>query len=255
MSTLVSRFTFDEILPAKSPDLAVKSNVILPVGGPFGTGGPYLKGTVLGNVASVTVQSEVRRLSVTGTPTGFNGFFNFVTGSRTLRADLPNLVTDIPTATQVQTTLERIFGVGNVTVTKSALVYDITFAGSLANLRIGGLLTFSASFTAGTSPAAAMTRQTVGSAGSGQYDVALDASSDGTQVAKAILIRDFASSQFGGRDTEFGVGGQLETPAVYTFGFFYATDLRGYTSTMHTAVGQFNQGSSLTDPQTIVRFG
>jgi hypothetical protein len=250
--SLTTTYTNQSLVPAHSPHLARTRTARLPYGGPYGTGGVYAKGRALGSVTSTTPQSEVRTIALTGTPTGATGTIVFAAGDRTYTGTLPNLVSTIPTAAEFTTAMEQIFGTGNVTVVKTSLSYACTFAGALANVRIGGLLSASLTFTAGTSPAYTHTRTTVGSCGSGQWDVQLDASSDGTQTPKGFLQRDFYSTPTGGALTDFGSAVQPETPPVFVAGFFNAADLSGLTTTGLALVGRISEGGALTDADAII---
>lgn len=245
-------YTNNRLRPAFKPASATRRNFRLPYGGPYGVGGVYLRGRTIGAVTLVTPASEVRTWAVTGSPTGITGTFTFTSGDRVYTATLPTLVTEIPTAAQLVSTLEQIWGTGNVTVVKSTLSYAITFAGALANTRIGGLLTYSGTYTAGTSPDHTFTRTTVGSCGSGQADVQADGSSDGTQIPKGFLESSFYSTPTGGALTEFGSAVQPESPPVYTSGFFNCADISGLTTTGLALIGRFEEGGSLADPDAVI---
>jgi hypothetical protein len=249
---LVSTYDYNGVQPALRPDLAISNPVRLPFGGPYNVGGPYPKGTVCGSVASATPANEVRTYTITGTPTGVKVGITFVSGDRVYTAETSNAASVVMTAADLQTALQTIFGTGNVAVAKSALVYTITFAGMLANTRIGGLLTFTPTFTAGTSPAGSMARTAAGSCGSGQYDVQADGASDGTQIAKAVLRRSYTSTPTGGNVTEVGGATQPESPQAWFTGFFRAADVRNLTTTGLATFGKIFTGANLGDPDAIV---
>ncbi len=251
---LVATFSNIALRPAHSPHLAVRRNVRLPYGGPYGSGGKYAKGLTLGCVTSVTAASAVWTIAATGTPTGVKFALTYSDGFRVYTATTANAVTDVATAAELQTALESIFGAGNITVVKTSLSYACTFGGQLANVRMGGLMSVSGTtFTAGTNPAATFTRTTAGSCGSGQYDVQLDGSSDGTQTPKGFLERDYFSDIFGGNTNEFGTSGQPESPAMYDAGFFNCADISGLTTTGLALIGRLAEGGALTDPDAIVK--
>lgn len=250
---LVATFSNIALRPAHSPQLAVKRNVRLPYGGPYGVGGKYAKGITLGCVSSATAANAVWTIALTGTPTGAKITLTYSDGFRVQTASTANAYTAIPTGAELQTALESIFGTGNVTVVKTSLSYACTFGGQLANIRMGGLLTLSATFDAGTSPAITLTRTTKGSCGSGQWDVQDDAASDGTEVPKGFLERDYFSDVLGGNTNEFGTSGQPESPPCYVTGFFNAADISGLTTTGLALIGRLAEGASLSDADAIVK--
>jgi hypothetical protein len=252
---LRNTLTYNGLLPKIAPERMLSREVRLPYGGPFGTGGPYLKGTVLGSVSSATAANEVRTYAVSGSPTGVKVAITFTAGDQVYTASTANAASTVMTAAELVAALEEIFGAGNIGVVKSTLSYAITFQGALANTRIGGLLTFTPTFTAGTSPAGAFTRTTVGSCGSGQYDVQADGSSDGTQVAKCILRYDYVSGPTGGHATDIGPATQPYSPDAYFDGYFGVADIRNITTTSLATFGRIWSGGSLSDPDAIIKIG
>lgn len=206
--------TLQGLMPSQdSPPFATCNPVNMPYGGPYGVGGTYTQGQPISCVAG-TIQSEVITVTIAGA-TG-DLVFNF-TGDQVYQASF-----DCSASLAVaQTALEGIFGAGNVTVTGTAgTTYTITMSGTLANQRIGGLVSVSAT-TSGTPTVARTTR---GSSGAGQYD--LYDSSTFTVVA-GFLEYTFGSSPQGfittpdiGFNTE-----QPQSPPAYTRGRFFVADL------------------------------
>lgn len=243
---LCKQFSVNGLMVAHSPEMAVRRAVRLPVGG------TYRKGRILGAITSVTARSEVRTWTITGTPTGFTGSFTFTNGGSAVIGTLANLVTTVPTAAEVTTALEAIFGAGNVTVSKSVLVYTITFANTLANVRIADNLTASLTYTAGTSPAQSFALTTRGSSGEGQYDIYDDTASDGTQVAKCVLEYDYLSDPQGGKVTEQGPTGQPFSPDAYFSGYFFVADLLGLDAAAVTDLGKMSEGTVFSAPNGIL---
>jgi hypothetical protein len=242
---LVKQITLQPLRPAFRPDLAVERTCRLPYGGPYGVGGKFAKGTVLGCVAG-TVQSEVRTLTV-GTTTG--------TITSTFTADKPYVVShqhNDPLAA-VQALWEGVFGKGNVAVTGTpGTNYVLTFQGRLANARIGGLL--SLSVAAGT---ASWARTTAGSAGAGQFDRYLDAGTNNAPTtARSVLAYDYLSDPQGGLALDAGSPNQSYSPQHYVSGYFLAADLAGMDAAAMADPGfRFVEGTALADGGAVVGLG
>ncbi len=236
MSQIFS-FGLQGLMPSEnSPPYADVNPCMLPWGGPTGVGGNYVQGLALSIVAG-TVQSEV----ITVTIAGSTGTLVF-----TFTADKVYQATWLVGASlaAAQTALEGIFGAGNVTVTGTpGTTYTITFAGTSANRRIGGLAAVSAT-TAGTPTIARTTR---GSSGAGQYDVYEGST---FTVIKAFNEYTFASNPQGQPVTDIPATGQPSAMPAYTRGRFFAADLVGVLS---GAVGPTNgnliltRGTAITD--------
>lgn len=206
--------TLQGLMPSQdSPLYATPNPVNMPYGGPYGVGGNYTQGQPISIVAG-TIQSEVITVSIAGSDG--NILFTFY-GDTIYQATFD----DAATLAVAQTALEDIFGAGNVTVTGTpGTTYTITMSGTLANQRIGGLVTVSAS-TSGTPTVARTTR---GSSGAGQYDL-YDSST--FTVVNGFLEYTFGSSPQGfistpdiGFNTE-----QPQSPPAWTRGRFFVADL------------------------------
>lgn len=229
----------DSVQPIRFPQLATKIKVNLPAGV------AYPKGTLLGNITSAVAASEVRTLTITGAPTGFNGTLAY-TADKVYLVSLANLVTTIPTATEMQTAHEAIFGVGNVTVTKSSLVYTIVFGGDMTFRRVGNAITSTFTFTAGTTPAATYATTTAGTTGVGQFAAYNDALSDGSQVAKVILETAFVTNPAGYVVAENGSTGDVQGPSAWSAGYFRVGDLVGLDAAGLVDLGKLVEGTALT---------
>lgn len=124
-----------------------------------------------GTFDRVAVQGtdEIQRITITGTPTG--GSFTLtstITGTRTQSGSLFTGTTVAiaynATAATVQTALETILGVGNVSCAGGPLpgsVVNITFTGQLSATNVAALSTTD-SLTGGSSPASAISTPTSG---------------------------------------------------------------------------------------------
>lgn len=231
MSQIYS-FSLQGLMPSQdSPAYAVANPVQLPWGGPTGTGGNYAQGLALINVAG-TIQSEVITVSIAGA----TGTVTF-----TFTADKPYTATFAHNASlaTVQTALEGIFGDGCVTVTGTpGTTYTITFSGTSANRRIGGLASVSA--TSGTPTVARTTR---GSSGAGQYDVYA-----GSGLVRAFNEYTFSTDPQGNIVTDIPSSGQPSSMPAWTRGRFWVADLTGLDAgAMSNGNIVFVRGTAITD--------
>lgn len=208
----ISQFGLQGLMPSQdSPAFASTTAVQLPWGGPYGVGGAYSQGAVLSIVAG-TIQSEVITVSIAGS----TGDILFTFYGDTIYQCTFAYNASLAVA---QAALEDIFGVDCVTVTGTpGTTYTITFSGTSANRRIGGLVTVSAS-TSGTPTVARTTR---GSSGAGQYD--LYDSSTFTVVA-AFLEYGFSSTPQGCVVTNIPSSGQPSSMPAWNRGRFFVSDL------------------------------
>jgi hypothetical protein len=259
----IYQFPLTPLLPAHSPNLAVRRGVNLPFGGPVGVGGPFGSGLVLARIGGAKA-NQVMSLTVTlNSATGFQGYFTYYadtvySGQFATGGITANAVTGFPSTAQMQAALVAAVPQwsGNVAVTggTGATPYTITFNSLLANQRIGGLLQFNISaYTAGSGPTAAITYSTKGSCGTGQWDVYSSSTFDN---ASAFLGRSYKLDPAGGEVLEFGSTGQPRAPWAYTEGFFSPSQLIGLDANAMTLgnIG-FEQGvtGDLTNPGCIVR--
>lgn len=235
---LVAQYSLSQLQTAFGPFLV--KNLLLPYGGPTGTGGKFAKGTVLGCVGG-SAQSEVATLTVSGTATHVSQF----------TADKVYQVSHAYNASlaTVKTAWEAVFGTGNIAVTGTAgTTYVLTFQGQLANVRIGGL--FSSTATGGTPTWARTTR---GSSGAGQYDAYLDGTVD---PASAVLAVDYLSSPLGELVNEGIRSGQPFSPLCYLAAFLNVADLTGLDAAAVADPGwRIAVGSAITDTGAVVALG
>jgi hypothetical protein len=254
---LIRQYTFNVLRPTFAPHLAVARGVRLPVGGPVGVGGKYAAGVVLGAVTTATPANEVRTLTVAGSPTTMTGFWTYI-ADKTYTGPATTNSSGLPTAAQMQAALDPIFGPGNTAVTYASNVFTITFQNVLGSVRIGGKLTFTPTFTGGSSPSATLATSTQGTAGVGQYDTYASGNSDGTQVPRALLERDYLSDPQGGYVTEHGPTGEPYSPAAFVGGYFRCGDLTGLDANAlsNNAYGfRLAEGTDPTNANSVLRVG
>lgn len=227
-----TQYTLQGLMPAKRPELAVRSPLALPAGGPTGVGGPYAQGMCVGLIGGA-VANHVFTLTLTkASATGLKGYFTYYgdkvySGLVATGGITANSVAAFPSAAQVQAALVAAVPAwnGNVTVTGSdSANYTITFNTLMASKRVGGLLTFTVTGNTGgsASTVGAITVGTAGSAGSAQAELY---ATDGTPAR----VDGFIPSSFsldpvgavvteGGRTTQQAASGY----ACWTKGIFYA---------------------------------
>lgn len=234
-----TRFAVSILQPVQGGPVA-KGNVRLPAQA------NWVKGTVLGFVTGTgSAASEVHTLTFGGTVSGgtfvlqWAGPVTYTSGAITYSATAATMVANI------QAALDALFGAGN-TVVAGTGPYTVTFAADLANKNIP-IPTVISSLT-GTSPTLTPTETTVGHPGSGLAVPYNDASSDGRQVARCILIADTQTDIAGQLVTNIG-SSQKTATEVFTQGDFYCSDLTGLdangvadlgrviNATAHTATG------------------
>ncbi len=237
----IQQFTLQGLMPSQdSPAYAVPNPVQLPWGGPYGTasgGGAYSQAANL-QIVGGTVQSEVYTVSIAGSV----GTITF-----TFYANKPYTCTFLnnDSLATVQTAMQTIFGVGNVTVTGTAgTTYTCTLGGTSANVRIGGYMTVTAS-TSGTPTIARTTR---GCSGAGQYDLYA-----GSGKVNAFLEYGFSTDPQGCPVTDIPSSGQPSTMPAWNRGRFFVAQLitSGANALDANAMSQGNivyvRGAALTD--------
>lgn len=253
---LISQYTLSQLEPAFSPHLATSRNVRLPYGGPYGVGGKFAKGLVLGCVGG-SAAAEVRTLTITGSPTGSKITLTY-TADKVYQETTANAASAHASVAQLQTVCDAIWGKGNVTVAGTpGTSFTLTFAGQLDKARIGGLLAVSAEFTAGTSPAIAHARTTPGSCGAGQFDKYLDAGTNNQPTtARAILVTDYLSDPGGGLVTDGLKTQQGFSPLAYFAGYFGVGDLTGLDANGVADTGwRIVEGTAITEDGAVVGLG
>lgn len=238
---LANRFTQAVLLPAPGYDIATRgTNVRLPLGSDLAAG------TVLGLVSGGAVASEVKTLTITGTPTG--GSFTVTFNGETTVA-----VAYDATAAALQAALVTLFGTGNVVVTGSAGgPYTVTFGGVLANTRVASF-TMANSFTGGTNPTIASVNTTRGSCGPRQADAYTDGASEGLSKAVGVLKADFDSDNYGGNTAnESGTTNQAEGAFMYTGGYFLTGQMTGLDAAAVADLGRLVAGTAHTDSSAVL---
>lgn len=274
-----TRYPLQGLMPAKNPELAVRSSFALPVGGPTGVGGPYAQGMCVGLIGGA-VANHVFTLTLTkASATGLKGYFTYygdkvysgltVTGGITA-----NSVAGFPSAAQIQAALVAAVPAwdGNVTVTGSdSANYTITFNTLMASKNVGGLLTFTVTANTGgsASTVGAITVATEGSAGAAQAKLFATGGTPGRVdgfVVNGVTIDPVGSivGGDGGAPTNQAAQGVL----CWSKGIFYADNTNypeksvlvgsaaGYLdSTVMSASPYklvYHQGLALTDPGVMV---
>lgn len=233
--------------PATNPEEAKTMCVRLP------GGVDYPAGQVLG-ARTGAAASDVQTITITGTPTG-GGFYLTFNGYTT------GLIDEAATAAEVVTALEALanIGSGGVTATGGALpgsAVVVTFAGALASRKVP-LMTTSHVFTGGTNPSVVVTQTTAGSVGQGQFEDYDDAASDGTQTAKAILVRRTRTNELGQIINDVGQSTTQYEAAAYVAGTFHTASLTGIDANGVADLGKLITGNTsiLTATTTLLRMG
>lgn len=231
--------------PAQYPEEAHTMCVRLP------GGIDYPAGQVLG-ARTGAATNEVQTVTVTGTPTG--GTFTLTLYGQTTAAIAYNAA-----ASAVQSALELLstIGSGNVACAGGALpgsAVTLTFQADLAGRNVP-LVTASNNLTGGTNPAITPTKTTPGSTGQGQFEDYDDTASDGTQVAKALLVRRTRTNELGQILDDTGCSTTRYDAAAYISGYFYSADLTGIDAAGVADLGRCVTGSTanLTATTTIVK--
>lgn len=191
----------------------------------------WLAGSVLGFVTG-TAASAVHRLTAGGTITA-GSTFRLVYGSE-VTLPIAWSGTAATFVANVQAAMDDIVGPGN-TVVSGTGPFDITFQNELINRAIPAP-TVASSLT-GTSPTMAATLQTAGHPGSGLAGLYNDALSDGTQVARVLLMQDTVTDLRGNVVTD-RPGGQYNSAPVYTAGQFFTSHLIGLDANGVTDLGR-----------------
>ena len=221
--------------------------------------GTYVAGLLLGNTNfGATATNDVQTITVSGTPTGGSFKLVWVIDTSYVTADIAYNAT----AAAVQTILEALFGVGNVTVSGSGFPGNtavITFVGKAAAKRIPLATLYANALTGGTNSTAAVAHTTTGKAAGGEW-VAYDenGSDEGQEVARAILkfpvlVDAWGVHKFGGTSNPSKA---LSAPAYYQ-GYFRTADLTGLDAAAVTDLGAIVRGNlaSASNTGTILRVG
>lgn len=222
-------YALQGLMPAKSPELAVGSYMILPCGGPVGVGGAFAQGQTLGFIAGTAVQTQIDTVTLTLNGASGATFYpvyygdQIYSGLTAVGGVTANSVTAFPTAAQLQAAIFAAVPIwnGNLAVTGSTGgPYTITWTNLGANKRIGGLLQFNVQAATGGPPTAAVTVSQYGWAGSAQADVYSQASNnrvDGFLQNYTLL------DPLGGHNYDLAgdVGQAMGGEACFVQGMFY----------------------------------
>lgn len=203
-------------------------------------------GQVLGVITGSGVASEVQRFTITGSPTG--GTFTLVYGTEfqvgpiAYNADAAAFQAAFEAASQI--------GVGNVTGS-GAGPFDLTFGGDLQKKRLP-LPTLVNALTGGSSPSVTIARQTAGHPGTGKLVAPYnDALSDGTQVAKYLLMHDTRTLFDGSVVTERGYA--VDTGVeCWVLGEFFCADLVGLDDNAVADLGRLIMGAARTEANAVL---
>lgn len=227
-----TRYKLEGLTPAKNSELATRSPLALPVGGPTGVGGEYAQGMAVGLIGGA-VANHVFTLTLTkASATGLKGYFTYLgdkvySGLAVTGGITANSVTGFPSAAQVQAALVAAVPCwdGNVTVTGNDTAnYTITYNTLMASKRVGGLLTFTVTGNTGgsASTVGTITVGTNGSAGASQAELY---ATDGTPArVDGFIIYSTALDPVGAPVTERGLSTYQASSGVpcWTKGIFFA---------------------------------
>ncbi len=194
-------------------------------------------GAVLGIVTGSGAASAVVRITFGGTPDAGSTFILLF--GQEISDPIAYSGTAATMRANIQAATDAIFGAGNTVVSGSG-PYDITFQNELSNRAIA--LPTVASALTGTSPTVAATLQTAGHPGSGLAGLYADANSDGTQVARQLLMWDTRTDSRGNVITDHP--GTYNSCETYTGGQFYCNatgDFIGLTGLDAAAVADLGR--------------
>jgi hypothetical protein len=252
MLTPKQTLTNSAIRPFRNPDQARKIPVRLP-------GDVTLAaGTVLGFVTTgAAARNEVQTLTKGGTVSG--GTYTITFGSKGTTAAIAYNATATG-ATSIQSAIDLILGAGNTVVAGgpvNSTPVTITFQND-AGLRDIPLVTVDGTLLTGSTPSITPTESTKGYPGPTLNAAAYnDGNSDGTQTAKAILVRNTKTDYFGRIIDEFGSTDNVTTDA-WVSGHFLISDsagtllLTGMDANGVTDLGRLVDGTAYTTPGAVI---
>jgi hypothetical protein len=120
------------------------------------------------------------------------------------------------------------------------------------------IVLYSNSLTGGTDPTITVAQTTPGRYAASSWAPYVDANSDGTQIAKAILQFPVTVDTFGRHTVGGGLTGQWSYSApMYIAGYFRTADLTGLDAAGVADLGRIVEGSigSLSSVATIIKIG
>lgn len=243
----IATYTGGGLQPFQNPEEARTIPVILP------GGVSLVQGTVLGLVpGNGTATNEVQTLTGTGTISG--GTYQLLWNGVLSAALAWNAIVSL-----IQAQMDALVGAGNCVVGGGPLPgtpVTLTFSGAALAGRRLPLITVVSALT-GTNPVLTPTRSTPGIPASGFYNTYASGNSDGSQVARAILVEACTTNPDGTIATLSAVSGQgWLTATAFVSGTFRGSDLTGLDSGgLGNLNGRVIAGipGTLTDPTTIIR--
>jgi hypothetical protein len=237
MDRSLLHYSGQKLLPLHKPELADEMAVNLAPNTRF------RRGQVIGQITGSA--TAVQTITFTGGPTG---------GSATILIRDPRsggwALVEIPynaSAAAVQGLLVQHYG-ANVTVTGGALpaAVTVTFSGALANIPINQFELHTNALTGSGDEGVTLATTTQGRSKS-TWAPSLDASSDGSQVGRAVIAYECATDSAGwatlGPYSIEGYAGQVmkDVPA-YIAGYFDTKKLVGLTATQLGNLGKLVNG-------------
>ena len=236
--------TSSKIKPARYPERAHTQTIRL-------AGGLTLfAGQVLEEV-NTPAQSAVQTVTVTGSPTG--GTFALGYPSVDGGFDVTTPIAEAASAASLQTALQAVLGVNNVTVTGSAGgPWTLTYGNELENRALPLPSLVSNALTGGTAPTVTFATTTPGSPGPVGY---FQPYAEG--VARCVLESNTRTAVNGSVIDEFGATQNL-TAVAFVSGEFNASDLIGLDATAIPSdgtpgtLGKLKSGAAITSPGAIV---
>jgi hypothetical protein len=241
-------YSISRVDPYMDPDNAKMFNVSLP------NSINYAAGTVLGEVIGT---NELQTLTIAGGGTG--GTFTVTFSAQTTAGVAYNA-----SAATLQAAMELLstIGAGNVRVTGGPAgisPFSIEFVGTLAGTDVAAITSSVASITGG-SPTQAVATVRAGAAGTtGQFKAYTEVATDGSQIAKAILVYAVSTDSSGnititGTSSQAGsdIGQTSKSTPAYFSGTFLCSDLTGLDT---VAVGQLGRLTNGTVASGVLRIG
>lgn len=246
----VRTYTGQGASPCIYPELARTDMCIL-------APGYYPQWTVIGQMTTLTAANDVQTLTFGGTPTGgtFRLSFN---GVETGNITFDTTAGGAPLAANIRAALEALpqVGVGNVTVSSSLTVPAVTFTGDLGSRWQPALVNTVNAMTSGTTATLSIAHTTPGRATGGLYRAYDDSQSDGTNIAKGVLVYPTTVTPDGRHYTGTDPTG-LATwcSSFFISGWFRTADLVGLDAAGVADLGRIVEGAvgSLTSVATVLK--
>lgn len=223
-------FSASQLQPARDPRTARMITVNL-------AAGTYARGTVIGQVTD-TEAAAVQTITVTGTPTG--GTFTIGVTPYTTNAPSTIVLAYNETVALAQPLFDAVYGAGNTKVTGTTLPGGsliVTFIGALAAQPVAAITQVANALTGGATPNYAITQTTTGAANIGTFGAYAHGNSDGTQVAKGLLMYPCVVDASGNVTISAEIPGFTERGVpMYYRGTFRSEELVGLPTSGNMAV-------------------